>query len=346
MTHTAPSDRLGLDQEEVSAQPPPPQTFTAWLDRSTGPEPRRIAYETLARVLGDSDPRPQRTLLCRTRATFVRHRQTAQVRIHTNACRSRWCPYCARARASRIAANAARFTTAAVHPTLLTLTLRLSTDSIRVVANRIIDSFKFLRRDQLWTTRVKGGVWFLQIVPKPEKASWHVHLHILMDSQFIIKNTLSILWSLITGDSPILDIRRVRGPDHAARYVSRYVSRPVDLAALTDAERDEVVGSLAGLHLVGCFGNAAGRGILAKLPFDKTEWDDIGSWSTVAGLYNVSPVARAIWHAYRTRTPLPPDITLRDVDRELDGWTPLPPKPPPERTLPWDCTFQTTGSAT
>jgi hypothetical protein len=69
---------------------------------------------------------------------------------------------------------------------------------------------------QLWVRlgpRVRGG--FYAIEPIHKGRGWHVHIHAILDADYLPQAELSRLWHEITGDAYIVDIRRVFSPQGA-----------------------------------------------------------------------------------------------------------------------------------
>ena len=54
------------------------------------------------------------------------------------------------------------------------------------------------------------------------------HFHILLNSRYLPQRTISRMWREIHG-APIVDIRRVRQPKRAAKYLAKYLSKHTEL---------------------------------------------------------------------------------------------------------------------
>jgi len=102
-------------------------------------------------------------------------------------------------------------------PVMLTLTLKNGPDleerfqhfmtSLRKLLSRRRDWFK---KGRGWTELAKaaGGVYSVETTNKGK--GWHVHLHaVLLLDDYIDREALSREWHRITGDSTILDVRRL-----------------------------------------------------------------------------------------------------------------------------------------
>lgn len=139
------------------------------------------------------------------------------------------CPFCAMRRSGKFVAknlpkveqvineNRARI------PALVTLTVKNGSD-LRERFNHLRRAHRRLnqrRRDHLkgkgyteWS-KVAGGITSYEFTKKDE-GDWHPHIHalVLLDD-FIDQSALSAEWEAITGDSFIVDIRRIKGKANA-----------------------------------------------------------------------------------------------------------------------------------
>lgn len=139
------------------------------------------------------------------------------------------CPFCAMRRSGKFVAknlpkveqvineNRARI------PALVTFTVKNGPD-LRERFNHLRNAHKRLsqrRRDHLkgkgsteWA-KVAGGITSYEFTKKDE-GDWHPHIHALvMLDDFIDQEQLSQEWEQITGDSYIVDIRRIKGKPNA-----------------------------------------------------------------------------------------------------------------------------------
>ncbi len=162
---------------------------------------------------------------CGTNAWVLRSdHDPPRYRVAAAACHSRFCPVCARLRARRIASNLR----SALPPgdyRFLTLTLRSSPDPLRVSIRRLYAAFARLRRTRAWAAHVAGGVAFLELTRNSATQLWHPHLHVVLAGSYWPVRDISALWLRTAGDSPIVDIRRVRNLDDLAHYVVKYASK-------------------------------------------------------------------------------------------------------------------------
>jgi len=260
----------------------------------------------------------------------MRHRDDGSVKVMANTCKDRWCPMCAKTRAKRIAGQVRDWVETCDHAKLLTLTIASSDDPLGQQIDRMVLAFNRMRKEEPFKKAWRGGIWFFQVTWSPDRGQWHPHIHAILDGSFVAQRKISTAWERLTSGSKIVDIRTIRDPKQAANYVSRYVARPSDLAPLPEEQRVEIVDQLKGRRLVNTFGTAHRAGLLKKEPIDRTTWIRIGSWSTVTAMLSCSEAARAIWAAWRGRTPCPEWATLSALDDVIDGI--VPPTPPPQKT--------------
>jgi hypothetical protein len=283
------------------------QRFEPEPDEDSPPEIQRFAT------------RFERLLACRTRATFMRHRDDGSVKVMANTCKDRWCPMCAQVRARRIAGQVRDWAATLDHPKLLTLTLASSETPLGEQIDRMVLAFNRMRKEIPFKRRWHGGIWFFQVTWSESRRAWHPHIHAILDGEFIAQSTISTTWERLTGDSKVVDIRTIKNIKTASNYVSRYVARPSDLEPLPEQQRTEIVDQLKGRRLVNTFGTAHRAGLLKKEPIDRTPWVRVGSWSTVTALLGKNAAANAIWASWRNRTPCPAWASVSDVDDAIDG---------------------------
>ncbi len=144
--------------------------------------------------------------------------------IYPSRCRDRLCPYCSYVSRRKRAAEMANVVDKMRQPMLVTLTIcRDEATSLSDNIKRLYRAFGALRRRRLYKTLWVSGVWVLEI-------SWsnplgHPHLHCIIDSPYIPQHQLSHDWHHITGDSMVVDVRRLKHGRQAARYISGYICK-------------------------------------------------------------------------------------------------------------------------
>lgn len=176
-------------------------------------------------------------------------------RLVLNRCGDRFCVVCGGFRAAKLRAKVAANTG---HGTLrlLTLTVQAKKQKLSDAIKHLYASFRLLRQTNLWEKKVVGGMAFLEIKWNAEKNRWHPHLHIVMEGFYIEQGFVTQFWKAITGDSEIVDVRRIYNPDRVQSYVTKYVTKPMNQTFVNDPTRlDEAVEALKGKRMAIPFGS-------------------------------------------------------------------------------------------
>lgn len=128
----------------------------------------------------------------------------------------------------------------------LTLTLKNINEIGRFHVKDLRKDFERLRRR---FKQIQGGFYVVQATNRGK--GWHLHLHILYDGFFINQKELAAAWMEITGDSFMVDIRRVGDPRTAVRYLlSDFLQAP----RIREADAADFNGMFKGSRLVQPFG--------------------------------------------------------------------------------------------
>lgn len=215
---------------------------------------RQLVYSGLV-ACGVSDARLRAFDACGTHAWVLRDPEDPNhYRLAANLCHDRFCKPCAGQRSRRIAANVREHLTTPPYR-FLTLTLRSTTESLADLLDLLLFAFRRLRRTRWWRDRVRGGCGFVEIKWSEAKQRWHPHLHVIVDSEWLDKSTLSGTWHQVTGQSFIVDIRLIIDTDAAIRYITKYASKPLNNTFLARPERlQEAITALGGRRLCMTFG--------------------------------------------------------------------------------------------
>lgn len=164
---------------------------------------------------------------CGADAWILRHRDTAgRYKIAANTCHDRFCLPCSHTRGATVTANILDYTEGK-RLKLITLTIRHNAQPLRDQIDHLYKSFKKLRNDPVWKGAVAGGVAVLEVHHTGHANGWHPHLHVLAECSYIPQRDLSAAWHYITKDSFVVHIKQVTGNAHAARYITKYLSKPV-----------------------------------------------------------------------------------------------------------------------
>lgn len=260
-------------------------------------------------------------------------------KITANFCHDRWCMVCGTKRGHQIAANLVEHVKDR-KLRFLTLTLKQQAAnwqhehdkfSCKSNVDRLIASFNRLRETALWQRCVDGGVAFIEVKFKPTLDSWNVHMHLVVEGRYIPKKQLAGAWLHATGDSFIVDVRSVKDDLHVFRYVTKYVSKPLDPSVLrTPSRLREAMRALHRRRTATTFGSWRGLNL--------TQSEDDDRWELVGNLNDILNAARdgnpASLHVVNS---LIAEYRLPPFDR-LD----LPPaRPPPdERDVQADAQYR------
>lgn len=217
-----PKHRRGI---KAGGQAVPSKTGPCSLDTATNKFPFERLYELLcvldpkaaARLRACGTPMPLKCKDCGVR-TMIRFRCTLRV-----------CPECSRVRAEKLRAVWQRVfrTLGALRVidyrklSLLTLTIRTDGD-VRSRLGRMIRCVNLFWK-QTWGAERGSGALIAYEVGE----NYNVHAHILLHGRYISHSRLVRIWREITGDSFVLDIRRVRGLDGAILEVLKYVTKGI-----------------------------------------------------------------------------------------------------------------------
>lgn len=277
----------------------------ASLQRTKQTLARRIAFRT-----------------CGSHAYVIRSLMNPEkVRLAGSTCHDRFCVPCAKDRSATIVRNVLdRLTDAPVR--FITLTLKAAGEPLGSSIRRLTTAFSALRRRKLWKDAVVGGVAFLEVHWSRTGSRWHPHLHILVQGRFLDQGKLSQAWSKVTGDSRIVDIRLVRNPEHLARYVAKYASKPLNASFANCPQLlDDAIVALKGKRMCVTFGTWQGVQLTESLNDD--EWENLGSFSDF--IHRASMGDAAAMAILREISPSQAD-DLMEIARHA--------RPPPDRPTP------------
>lgn len=201
------------------------------------------------------------------------------------------CPFCARARAAKnVQKYMERFHVLTEEnpklvPALLTLTVK-NGDDLGERFNHLQRSWKKYqekRRDYFKKGRgfnelckVEGAVFSYETTVNQDTGEWHPHLHVVvLLSEYLDIKKLSQEWENITGDSKIVDIRKLKSSDDGSmvdafcevfKYALKFSEMELD-------ENFEAYLGLKGSRLQGSFGLFWGVKIPESLTDDLTDFD-------------------------------------------------------------------------
>ena len=248
---------------------------------------------------------------------WVQHSASrGKYRLTSNCCKNRWCVPCGVAKAARLRASVGQQLAEFERVRFVTLTLRHSRTPLTDQLDRLQRSFAALRKRPEWSSCVDGAAAFLEVKVSEKDGLWHPHLHVLCVGSWIDQKKLSAAWHAVTGDSSVVHIELAKGPKDVARYVTAYVTKPLDRTVSRDPARlDEAIIALRGRRL--CNGSGTLRTISDRVP-DDAALDD---WHTIGRLDDLLSDARLGDRAAA-------EILTLLRDRSADHARPQPPPAP------------------
>lgn len=240
---------------------------------------RRLVYDALRSTM-QSISRIQAFAYCGVFAyVFQSLKPPFEYRLGGSSCRDRFCVPCARERSRVLATNV--LNALGDKPVrFLTLTLRTNDGPLATQIDRLYSCFAALRTRRFWKKRVFGGCAFTEVKWSPKSAGWNVHIHCMLHGLYLPKSDVWRAWHKITGDSMIVDITLVPDAGTIARYVSKYVSKPLSSTFLNRPHQfHELIHAMVGRRLCITFGDW--RGIRLTQSPEPGDWINLGSFHDV-----------------------------------------------------------------
>ena len=232
---------------------------------------------------------------CGKNAWIEHSKSRGQYRVRSQTCGQRICPVCGKRRREEVRKRL--LDAFALLPRsylrFLTLTLRSTKTPLADQLARLTKCFRQLRQRKFWREKVTFGAAVVELTRARDTGNWHPHLHIIMVGEFIDQNFLSRTWKEITGDSMIVDIRKIDSTQVAIEELAKYASKPTAFEYLKGDARAgiELYESIKNRHLLIVFGDAPDhlRRINKKKRRDKGPDD----WKSIAPLWVVVDLALA-----------------------------------------------------
>lgn len=147
-----------------------------------------------------------------------------------HSCQFKLCPFCMRARRGR---SLARYRKALADRSkrwrFVTLTIR-NTRYLDEGREKLWKSFERLRHRVIWTRNVRGAIARGEITWNAKAQTWHPHIHILYDGEYIPHEWLAQQWEQCTGGQGerVVDIREI--PFDRLGEVVKYITKVADFA--------------------------------------------------------------------------------------------------------------------
>ena len=219
---------------------------------------------------------------CRKFAWFVQSSVTNKLRVMSSRCKLRWCPICRDVSRMIVTTAVEKWLAVQDYPKMITLTLKHNDDELSSQIKRLYESFQKLRRRAYFQRLITGGVWFFQLKFNQQTEQWHPHIHCLVAGKFLPHARLKSLWLKITGDSSVVDIRRVKDAQSCSNEVARYATSPADITAVNLDRSLEIYYATKHRRICGTWGNA--RTLVLK----PTPLEDTGEWTKVADFFFIN----------------------------------------------------------
>jgi len=263
--------------------------------------------------------RVRRLELCGAHATIWHSPSTDTIAVRAYHCGMRCCPRCRETHSAQTREKLDRFLIL-VPPhrlSMITFTLQHADTPLSEQIDRLYASFKQLRKSPLWRRAKPRGYSVLEISRSTDGLHWHPHLHLLANTPYILDDKLKAEWLRITGDSWIVDIRRVnsRARDEHRDYLCGYLTKPATTDILMhDAILTEWIDALMHRHVLISFG----RPQLADKPpppEDPQDWSLIGSLTGLLNSFARGDARAAHW---LRRIGQGPTAERRDCDAGKD----------------------------
>jgi len=194
------------------------------------------------------------------RSAFLMHDpDTSRVRTWLTKCGSRLCPFCGKARSARIAEQIHDLLKSMSTSRHLTLTYRSRDTDLGRQLNELRAAFAKLRRHPEWISRVKGGVYTIEITRNAETGQWHPHLHVITHGSYFPQPLLAKLWSEHMDGGLHVWITIVKQTQSAAWELAKYVGKPPAAEGWPAESIRSYATAVNGARLLQTFGDLHGR---------------------------------------------------------------------------------------
>ena len=192
---------------------------------------------------------------CHSTFTIAHCNDCGKEQRFPNRCDNFYCPEC-QPRLSAERRKAVEWWTHLVtQPKHVVLTVRNTTDFTKAHILEFKKWFSALRRRK-FCRAWRGGFYSLEVTN--EGNGWHLHLHALVDADYIDKRGLSDAWASATnGFGRIVDVSDARRKDYLAE-VTKYSVKGVMLAAWRPDQILTFITAFSGVRSFGVFGQLYG----------------------------------------------------------------------------------------
>ena len=169
-------------------------------------------------------------------------------------CRDRICPLCSRLRAQKVRHRVKGLVLKSDSLRFMTLTIPRDDSPMGCRIDKLLKCFAMLRRREFWKQRQKGGLFVVETTRGAKGDHWHVHLHCLIDGDYMDARALKAEWSAVVGSEAILDIRLVKSREKAIAYVCKYISKGSDISKWSGETLCDYAEGVHRRRLFGTFG--------------------------------------------------------------------------------------------
>ena len=239
-------------------------------------------------------------------------------------CRDRLCPLCSRLRGQQVRHRVKALVAKANSVRFVTLTMKKSDEPLGQRIDALLKSFSMLRRRTFWKERCKGGLFVVETTRGRKGEHWHVHLHVLVEGDYIAQSALKAEWKAVTDGSEVVDIRACHDRGKAVAYVCKYVSKGTEISEWGEETLCDYAEGVHRRRLMGTFGSWHRVDVNedretdepGELPRHGTTWAKLKA-AIDAGTLDRDETVRALWQlGYCWRLLLrdefdePPEVTV------------------------------------
>ena len=260
-------------------------------------------------------------------------------------CQCRLCPFCGRGRTAKVAAKVLPLISGLKVARHITLTYRSRQQDLGRQLNDLRAAFTKFRKHPMVASRIRGGVYSIEITRDVETELWHPHLHVLYDGDYFPQKLLSSLWRQHMRGGIITWITKVDDNNAAAWEISKYVNKPPPAAAWPAAAIRSYAHAVRSTRMLQTFGTLHNRKVdSADTPPDpKPEVKMVNVARIVHLATTAVPLAQDLVTLLWIRWPMlrtylfsiaPTDCQAEQLLVNPDMRLPRPPRGPPGKPLP------------
>lgn len=185
---------------------------------------------------------------------IICEREDGTACIWMQSCRDRLCPRCAHFRGLRLSTRLEATVRKWSAPKHVVLTLQATRAPLSERIDDLTKSFRRLRQTRLWRGLVRAGIYVIEVKRNTENGTWHPHLHVLMDSEYVPQSSLANQWNICSKGSRVVWIEAIHDRSRMVKYVSKYLGKGIQTEGWTDEEVCELSDGLHRRRTHGGFG--------------------------------------------------------------------------------------------